>query len=387
MALATELIEQRSADTQLSSARIARAETKRRPLLSHRVWDVASHLCLTGVLMLLIGEAWTRLPGSPQAIQYLYDEELSYRYAPNQTPTSRLLSLYGIDSPPMHIDERGFRNSAADWSNLTLLALGSSEVLGPGVAEEHLWTSRLSELLSQSGGRKVQVYNAGTGGYGPYHSAVVFRRFLEQDLTPALAIVRVSLADSDFIQPTPEQLKTEKHRKDQRDLLKRYSRFLSFVFAKLKLQGESFKALPSYLVSRQSVRDPYSAQAGDAMWTANGEHWSRIASLAKERKIPVLFMIADPYGTEGGLTLFSAFQANLGNHPCVLVRRYTNELFGLNQPEVSERRKLYKERYMLPHDEHGNVLQHEVIASELYRYLRTDFHSGQKGGCQQSGAW
>jgi hypothetical protein len=110
MALATELIEQRSEDSQLSSARIARAETKRRPLVSHRVWDVASHLCLTGVLMLLIGEAWTRLPGSPQAIQYLYDEELSYRYAPNQTPTSRLLSLYGIDSPPMHIDERGFRN-------------------------------------------------------------------------------------------------------------------------------------------------------------------------------------------------------------------------------------------------------------------------------------
>jgi hypothetical protein len=150
----------------------------------------------------------------------------------------------------------------------------------------------------------------------------------------------------------------------------------------MKLQGESLKAIPSYLVSGQAVRDPYSAKAGEAMWAANGEHWSRIASLANERKIPVMFMIADPYGTEGGSALLSAFQANLGHDPCVLIRRYTNELFQLNQSEISERRKIYKERYMLPHDEHGNVLQHQVIASELYRYLQTDFNAGQREGCK-----
>lgn len=322
------------------------------------------------ILMVLIGEAWTRLPWTPQSIQYVYDEELGHRYAPNQIASSRLLGLYGIDSPSIHIDGRGFRNANFDWSEPVVLALGSSEVLGPGNAEEDIWTSKLSDSLSQAESRKVIVYNAGTAAYGPYHSAVVLQRFLEDHLSPALVIVRVSLTDSDFIQPTREQLLEEKERKAQRDLIKRYTVFASFLYAKLKLQVESLKRLQSFVWQGMTAKDGYSVQAAEAMWAANKDHWSRIASLAMDQKIPVLFVIADPYGTAGGAWLSDALQENVAYDSCVIVWRYATEPFSLYQQDLRERQRVFKERYMLSHDEHANALQHQIIATELGRYVQ-----------------
>ena len=342
------------------------------------LWETVSYiirsfaiLSLTVVLMFLIGEVWARLPWTPQSLQYEYDTELGYRYVPNQIASSRRLGLYGMDSPSIHIDGRGFRNANFDWTGSIVLALGSSEVVGPGNSEEDIWTSRLGVFLSQAKGRKVTVYNAGTGGYGPYHSAVVLQRFLEQHLNPSLVIVRVSLADSDFIQPTREQLLKEKESKAQRDLVKRYTVFASFLFAKLRLQVESLNRLQSFALQGMTAKDPYSVQAAEAMWAANKDHWSRIASLAMDQNIPVLFMMADPYGTVGGKWLSDALQEHFAYASCVIVRRYTNELFSLYQQDVRERRRIFKERYTLRHDEHANASQHQIIATELVRYLPT----------------
>src|SRR5689334_23113102 len=195
------------------------------PAFASQVWsrirDVAVFvvtkgvtLCIVGMLVLMIGEIWARLPTTPKGIRYTYDEELGYRYMPNQIASSRVLGLFAVDTPPMVIDENGFRNSAVDWNRPIILALGSSEVVGPGVAEEDIWTGRLARLLRNESEDIFTVYNAGTAGYGPYHSSVVFRRFLEHHQKPVLVIVRASLSDSEFLPLTPDQLKEERNKKD-----------------------------------------------------------------------------------------------------------------------------------------------------------------------------
>jgi hypothetical protein len=327
-------------------------------------------VCIVGVLVVMIGEIWARLPATPKGIRYVFDEELGYRYMPNQTASSRVLGFLGVDTPSMVIDENGFRNSAVDWNGPIILALGSSEVLGLGVAEGDIWTVQLERLISHGSEDHFAVYNAGTEGYGPYHSAVVFRRLLKNHKKPALVIVRASLADSEFLPLTPDELREEGNKKEKRDLVKHYTLFVPFLFAKAKLQVESVRNNFALLMARDQS-NPNTSEAAETMWEKNNEYWNEIAALGAEMNIPVVFLVADPYGTAGGQVLFDLFKARFSGERCQFVYMQGNRHYGLFQGDVNERQKRYAETYTLKYDPHANTLQHKIIAEGLFDYLKT----------------
>ncbi len=324
-----------------------------------------------GLAVLLIGEVWARLPSTPRGIQYAYDEELGHRYLPNQIASSRTLGLFAVDTPSMLIDEYGFRNPATDWSRPVILALGSSEVVGPGVADDEIWTARLSALLNESGERVV-VYNAGTAAYGPYHELVVLRRFVARHTKPALVLVRVSVADREFLPFTPEQLQRERISKERRDTLKRYTQFVPFLLAKAQLQLNSVSTQLAGLRAGHTTTEEAdkTAEQAASMWAQNKSYWQEMAQLGNELHIPVLFVVFDPYGTEGGTYLFHALSSEFERAPCAAVWMLDAGPFGLTQPDRRDREKLFAERYTLGYDPHANALQHRIIADELLAQVK-----------------
>lgn len=334
----------------------------------------AMTLAAVGLIVLVIGEVWLRMPAAPKSIAYVFDEELGHRYAPNQMPSPRPLGLFAIEAPPMVIDAEGFRNGEVDWTKPVVLALGSSEVVGPGVAETDIWTARLSGLLSRDIGMPVTVYNAGTAAYGPYHSAVVLRRFVEElGRKPALVIVRVSLADREFVPWTREQLSQEQVNKERRDFIKRYSVFVPFLLAKVQLQVNSIRAALTSLSSHRTGAAPADNQAemAESMWARNRDYWQQMVALGRDHHIPILFVVSDPYGTEGGTRLFRALSEALAQEACASVWLMDHEAFGLTDNHVSERQQTFARRLTLGYDPHANALQHRIIAQELFTHLKS----------------
>jgi hypothetical protein len=334
----------------------------------------AMTLAAVGLTVLVIGEVWLSMPAAPKSIAYVFDEELGHRYAPNQMPSPRPLGLFAIEAPPMVIDAEGFRNGEVDWTRPVVLALGSSEVVGPGVAETDIWTARLSGLLSRDSGMPVTVYNAGTAAYGPYHSSVVLRRIVEElGRKPALVIVRVSLADREFVPWTREQLSQERVNKERRDFIKRYSVFVPFLLAKAQLQVNSIRAAVTSLFSRSTTAAPANNQAdmAESMWAGNRDYWQQMAALGRDHRIPILFVVSDPYGTEGGARLFRALSEALAQEACASVWLMDHEAFGLTDSHVSERQQAFARRLTLGYDPHANALQHRIIAQELFTHLKS----------------
>ncbi len=328
-------------------------------------------LYVVGLMVLIIGEIWMRLPATPSGIQYTFDEELGYRYVPNQVASSRMMGIFALERPPMVIDEDGFRNSVVDWNRPVILALGSSEVVGPGLKEEEIWTTRLTQQLSNGSEKDPLVYNAATGGYGPYHSSVVLRRYIKKYKKPVLVIARVSLGDRLFLPFTSDQLREEKLKKERRDLIKTYTLFIPFLYNKVQLQLDSIRSILSvYRPRNVSTREYETAESAERMWEQNKKYWYEIASICKEMNIPVLFVVYDPYGTVAGQLLFKIFTTHFSNEQCELVLLLGRAQFGLFQEDLSERRNVFRLKYTFKIDPHGNSLQHKIIADTLFQYLK-----------------
>jgi hypothetical protein len=344
-------------------------------------------LVLSGVaiLVVLIGEVWLRAPWAPHSIQYVFDEELGHRYMPNQIATPKPLGLFSVEAPAMVLDENGFRNSEVDWSHPVILALGSSEIVGPGVAEGDIWTARLAHYLSEANGTNVTVYNAGTAAYGPYHQMVVLRRFVQQHGMPGLIIVRVSLADREFLPMSDEDLRREKTMKERRDRIKRYSLFVPFLLAKAQLQMNSIRAIPSmwHLGPADGARSEIGTTATvEQMWLQQSKYWNEMASFAHHLRIPLVFLVSDPSGTDGGEDLFRAIRRDLAGDPCRFVWLLGSKPFGLSHNDVHERVRAFTEAYTLRYDPHANALQHRIIAKELFGYLQAlPIDLRRKGAC------
>lgn len=330
-------------------------------------------LYIIGLLVLVVGEIWMRYSDSTHGMQYAFDEELGHRYVPNQVSSSRVMGMFALEAPPIVINEEGYRNSVVDWNRPVILALGSSEVLGPGLAEEDIWTSRLTRLLRNGSEDDPLVYNAGIAGYGPFHASVVLRRFIERNKRPVLIIVRVSMGDRIFFPLTQDQLREEKANKEKRDFIKKYTLFIPLLYNKVQIQLDSIRSSLSLYrskrVSEQSGDE--TDEAAGRMWEQNKEYWHKIASLSKKINIPVLFLVHNPYGAPDGEALFEIFKSNFSSQRCEFVSMLDRTHFGLFQEDLNERRRAFGEKYTLKYDPHANSLQHKVIADELFKYLNT----------------
>ena len=335
----------------------------------HYVKRKAILICFIGVLFLLIGEIAFRLPSAPHLLRYAPDKELGFRYAPCQT-YSGFMGNYSVQTPPITIDENGFRNGPIDWDRPIILALGSSEVNGPGLVYEEIWTSRLTKLLSKDSNTGPLVVNAGVGGYGPYHQSVVLRRFFEGQKRPILVIIWVSIGDRLFFPPTPHELRTTKSSRTK-TFVYNYSDFMPFLYKKITAQLYAIKNSMSINRKDKVLSPEYEkVDAAEKMWKRHKAYWEKNASLCGENNATVLFYVSDPYGTPGGKRLFEIFKTHFKNRQFVSVFIMDERYFGISDRDLDRRREKFKKQFTLGYDPHANCLQHKIIADTLFHYLR-----------------
>jgi len=108
------------------------------------------------------------------------DDELIYRHRPNSHAVYN-----GIE---VHINELGLRDRPVlpkQQDEYRVVALGDSVTFGWGVPEEHVFATRLEEILSHILGRSVTVLNTGVGSYNTvqeYAFLKSYGRLLQPDL-------------------------------------------------------------------------------------------------------------------------------------------------------------------------------------------------------------
>ena len=327
------------------------------------------HLLVVGLVFLLIGELWFRLPWTTKLVVWQFDEELVSRLA---APQSRGIGLgnFSAVSPPMGINRDGFRNSEIDWTLPTILAIGSSELLGPGVEDNEVWTAIVSERLSVATGERITVVNAGSGGHGPYHHAVQLRRFLEKHPRPLLVLVRVSVGDRYFVKPDAAELDAARNRNLLSSQIKRYSEFLPFLVNKIQAQIVAIQdTLAQFRRVKRSAGRHEAPAVADAMWQANASFWKEIASRATMFSVPVLFYVDGADGAASAERLSELLSQEFRGRGDVSVVLFGARDIGLSTHDDTLRRRQYREQFTLGYDPHANVRLHRLEAEFLTTLL------------------
>src|SRR6266853_168946 len=329
----------------------------------------AWHLLLVGLVFLLVGELWFRLPWTTKLVVWEFDEELVSRLSASQSRGIGLGNFSAV-SPPMGINRDGFRNSEIDWTLPTILAVGSSELLGPGVEDNEVWTSIVSERLSIAKGEWITVVNAGSGGHGPYHHAVQVRRFLEKYPLPLLVLVRVSVSDRFFVRPNAAELDAARKYNALSRRIKRYSEFLPFLVNKIQAQVIAIQDAFAPIRKVTQATGAHEAPAvADAMWHANASFWKDIASRATQSGVPVLFLVDGADGAASAERLSELLSHEFQDRSDVSVVLFGAREIGLSTHDDITRRKQYREQFTLGYDPHANAILHRLIAEFLTTLL------------------
>jgi hypothetical protein len=333
------------------------------------VWTTAivrviRHALVVGVLMLLIGEIWFRLPWTTKILVYEFDQERNYRLV---GPQSRGLALgnFSVMSPPIGINSHGFRNTEIDWAAPAVLAVGSSQLLGPGLEDDEVWTAIVGGQLSAAEGRPVVVINAGTPGYGPYHQAVTVRQYLERYPAPHLLVVRAAVSDRAFPRPTTEALDALRNHMVLSSRVRRYSEFVPFLVNKLTAQ---VGAIRDSFGPRRPALDPARDErpaAADAMWRSEAHSWHEIVDLASGVGIPVLFFVDGSDGAPSAVRLTELLAHAFQNRDDVSVALLGAHETGLDIADSEARRRQYREQFQLSYDPHANARLHRLTAEFL----------------------
>ncbi|MDQ3000588.1 MAG: hypothetical protein M3Y08_04930 [Fibrobacterota bacterium] len=317
---------------------------------------------------LIIGEIAFRLPYVPGLLRYEFDAQLGWRLVPDQ---KGCLFLGGMSylSPPIGINQDGYRNSSLDWNGPMVLCLGSSEALGAGVKDNEVWTAQLTTLLNQDEATSGTVsVNAGGPGFGPYHSRILLERFLDRK-RPEAVVVRVSLGDRNFLPPSPHTIVDMERSAERKRIIQSLSRFLPFLVNKLEAQKIAIAA-----TFQGDTKDPYAgsqegAFTGEAMWERFRAQWSSMAQLCAMDSVPLTFVIDDPLETEAGARLRGLFEESFATQPLVGIQHFGEASFGLGGGSADERRKHYRERFTLKNDPHANREKHDLLARFVLRSL------------------
>ena len=336
------------------------------------------HVILVGLTVLAIGEIWFRLPWTTKLIVYEFDEERGLRFA---APQARGIGLgnFSTVSPPIGINAEGFRNREIDWKAPTILAVGSSELIGTGVEDHEVWTAVASERLSESAGQRVTVINAGSASYGPFHHAVTVRRFLEQHPKPRGIVVRASITDRLFLKPSAEALEAARRQKRISTAIKRVSEFLPFLVNKAIAQKLAIQTTftPSSELQRIAVQhEP--PDVADGMWREHAPWWREIADLGARAGVPVLFYIDNGDGAPSGTRLVELFRMEFARRPDVSVTAYDATVTELAHEPDEVRRRRYLEEWTLIYDGHANAKAHarvaDLLTPHLQRFVTADEH-------------
>ena len=344
-------------------------------------WRFTKHLLAVGVMFLLIGELWFRLPWTIKLVRWEFDDQRGGRL---ETQHSRGMALGNSSaiSPPIGINRDGFRNAEIDWSKPTILAVGSSELLAPGVEDHEVWTAIVTRKLAEDTGTAITVVNAGSAGYGPYHQAVTVQKFLEAHPLPQLIVVRASIGDRRFAKPLPADLETARVKNQFSKRVKDVSEFLPFLVNRMEAQLHAIRStFTPEPVANESAPEYEGAAAADAMWQMHLPYWQQIVAAASAAGTPVMFFVDGGDGSASGIRLYERFAEEFKNRKEVVVAPFfgPREL-GLEAANDTERRRLYHDRFTLGYDSHANAARHARVAKFLLPLIERQLSLGRLPG-------
>lgn len=348
-----------TSSTSSSSARFALAQT-----VASWAWRRTGIVFATLMMLLLIGELYIRAFFLP-TLFYEPDPELGFVHRPHQRCIS-WLGNFSVPSPPLSFNSDGNRGSETDWEQTILLALGSSEVVGPGIEDSRTWCEVLEGLMREGdNGKHVVVVNGGIGGHGPNQHAVSLDRVLEQH-TIDTAIIRVSVEDRNFGPPSDVVAKTA-----LREFLRNETRFVRFLVTKAQAQIQPIRkaAVPYPFRQGGQTPDPQFGLAAERMWEANEPYWTRSVDSAARHGIRLVFLVINPAGLEGNSFLARKLADLCHESANADVLELGPEHFGLQEVDVQERDAIFHRRFTLGYDPHANADQHRLVAISLHRFL------------------
>ncbi|MCC7123549.1 MAG: hypothetical protein IT178_01780 [Acidobacteria bacterium] len=323
------------------------------------------HAVLVGLAFLVIGEVWFRMPGTTKLLVFDFDELRGSKLA---APQRRGMGLGNFSrlSPPIGINADGYRNGPIDWTQPTVLAAGSSEMLGPGVEDSEVWTAVASAKLTHDLGHPITVVNAGSAGYGPYQHAVTVRLFLEHHPAPRAIVVRASVTDRRFGPLSAAEIEAARQQKVYSQAIKAVSEFLPFLVNRAQAQVVAIRntfRLPGPGSNDAPVHE--APAVADVMWETHGRWWREITDMATSRGIPLVFFVDGGDGSPSAGRLAELLRTHLGSEPGVQVVLFDGDATGLTGLSDVERRHRFAEEFTLGYDPHGNAALHARMASFL----------------------
>jgi hypothetical protein len=340
------------------------------PKLLLLIWTRKRLIFFSGLLVLVLCEAYLRVPWLIPRLEYRLDDVLVATLEPNQTGFMWMGDM-SYKSPPIRINSDGNRGSETDWSQPVILAIGNSEAFGSGVKDSQVWTARLESNLRQIKGlNNIEVVNAAHPGYGPYQHAVMVERILKKRL-PEMIIVRVDIADRYFRaildDKRPELIKKAQFRLKVR----KFSKGIPFLFNKIKTQiGSIRQAVRFRFRGNQAHASQYRInKTGKVYWEQNRIWWEKIAELSILRNIPLVFIIHDIYGTPSYQALCQAYEERFGQTDGVHLLRLDPEILGLRESDPEILRRKIHSKFTLKRDPHANPAQHQMIAQAIFKFI------------------
>jgi hypothetical protein len=327
--------------------------------------NIIINLFLIVMITLIFGEIWFRLPCNPPLLDYEYDDTLLFKLKPNQKGCI-LQGGGGLVSPPITINNDGFRNDPVNWTYPSILCLGSSEVLGSGVKDNECWTSILQKRLLPFFDGKISVINAGNVGYGPYHAMNVLKSFINKK-RPNMVIFRLSTGDKDFQKPTESILYKKRPEKDLNKKIKKVSRFIPFLLLKMEAQQKRIenmllnnKNVPGTLLNQYEIES-----AAEDMWNNNGVYIHEIGNICHKLSVPLIFVVYDPIETPASIKLVNILKKNMADCPTCSIVFFGSNIFGMDQLPIAQRKEITIKTLRIPYDPHANALQHHIVGEAL----------------------
>lgn len=318
----------------------------------------------TFVALIAMGEVYMRgtfLPGT----FYRPDDELGHVYYPNHR-SIHWQANYSIPSPPISFNADGDRGTDTHWDSKIILALGSSEVLAPGILDDETWCAQLELLLREAeGDASLEVVNGGVEAHGPYHNAITLERAIEKhDI--ATAVMRVNVGDRNFKPPTGPATKSDLHL-----FLREKTMFVRFIINKAQAQVRPIKKgmVPFPFRKERKVTDPTFVKAAEKMWTANEQYWRRAMEAAEKNDVRLVFLVINAVGYEGNTYLADRLTELTDETDNVSVVEIGPDVFDLQDVPMKDRPQVFEETLTLDHDPHGNAKQHRMIAEAVRDYL------------------
>jgi hypothetical protein len=346
------------------------------PILGSHVISIkriAVDAVLVVMLFIVVGELSFRIPGATQKLAYAHDPELRYLYKPDHTGVM-FLGNYSVQSPPITINDRGFRGESIDPLRPSILVCGSSEVIAPGVEDGQTFSAKLERKLKVAG-YDHQVINLGIGGHGPYHHKTIARRFVSE-LAPTHVIVRVSSGDRNFHRPTVEELEKSRQLRIRNDKISRVTLFFPFLHNKLRAQvdviGSVFRELWAKVSGGPNVdRNVYgiSEETGIAMWNANSDYWMQLVSDSRNEQFKLIFVIPNAQSLDADKLIAARLTSMAGSYENVSILELDAHDYSAPDIDGKQLAEWYSQTYTLGYDPHSNVRHQEFIADRLFRVL------------------